>query len=165
MLFQMTLQEENEAIYAFDNTEVKDLPDDIRPPGYNPDETEPVEGLSVSTVAVTGANGALQSQITVNWIEPDAAVGSISIEVSTDGTVWTEVAARFPAKAETFVFNSPVSGASTQVRARFRMLSGVYGPYATTTVQAAVGSGVPTLVGYLTDPAVTFAADKNGNIL
>lgn len=165
MLFQMTLQEENEAIYAFDLDEVKPLPDDIRPPGYNPEAQEPVEGLTVSSQAVDGANGVRQSQITVQWDEPDAAVGSIAIEVSTDGTVWNEVAARFSASAEEFVFNAPVSGVATQVRARFRMLSGIYGPYSTTTVQAAVGSGVPSFVGYLTDPAVTFAADSNGNIL
>ena len=116
-------------------------------------------------MSVPNSTGGSVSQITVTWDEPDAAVSSIAIETSVDGLVWNEVSARFAPDALQFVFNSPVSGISTQVRSRFRMFSGAYGPYATTSVVAAVGTGANAINGYLTDESVTFAADKDGNIL
>ena len=63
------------------------------------------------------------------------------------------------------VIDAPVGGAVTQVRARFRMFSGTFGDWATTSVTAAAGSDGGAIIGYLEDESVTFAADSAGNIL
>lgn len=54
MFYQMTLREESPEVYAWDKNEALQLPPSIRPPGYDPSMTLPVQGLSLTSTTYQG---------------------------------------------------------------------------------------------------------------
>lgn len=165
LMFQMTLQEESPAIYAWDREE-KALPANIKVPNYNPQEVESVASLAATSRRIANTSGGYESYIDVAWTKPQLSARSIEIQSKESaGTVWSNASTAFDADAGGFTFRSNAGGLSTNVRARFRMFSGIFGPWSTVTVTAAVGGPSSSITGYLTDESVTFAADSAGNIL
>lgn len=166
LIFQMTLQEEDTAIYYWDDDEETPLPPDVRPPAYDPTATVAVQDLAANARSILGANGETSSQIDVTWTSPDAAVSGIQIEIrEVGGEKWQTVCDRFNHEAGQFTFAAMVGGIQHEVRARYIMFSGIYGEWTTVEVTSLESSGANSVVGYLSDETVTFAADSGGNIL
>lgn len=166
LIFQMTLQEEDDAIYAWDDDETVPLPPDVRPPAYDPNATIAVEALSANARSILGANGQTTSQIDVTWQTPDAAVSGIQIETrEIGGDKWQTVTDRFSHEAGQFTFAAMAGGIQHEVRARYIMFSGIYGDWTVVEVTSLESNGGSQIVGYLSDERVTFAADSGGTIL
>jgi hypothetical protein len=166
LMFHMTLAEEDPLIYNWDSSEAQDLPAVIRPPGWDAYARESVVGLTAGTRQIANTTGGNDSYIDVYWTAPLTSVSTIQIDTKeSTGTNWTSVTSGFQASAAGFTYRAPVSGLSTDIRARYRMLSGVFGPYAMTTVTAAVATVAASITGYLVDESHTFASDASGNIL
>lgn len=165
LIFQMTLQEEDEAIYYWDEDEAIPLPPDIRPPAYNPTDAIAVEDLSANARSILGANGQTTSQIDVTWTTPDAAVSAIQIESrELGGDKWQTQTDDFEEEAGEFTFAAMAGGIQHQVRARYIMYSGIYGPWTTVEVTSLESNGGSSIVGWLSDESITFAADAGGTI-
>lgn len=144
LFFQMTLREEDPAIYAWDREE-KPLPVSIRPQGYDAKATITPEGLALTSASYAGANGINISEVHVSWTpENSGRVNGIQIQsrpAGADG--WTEQAAIFDPRAGSFTFTSNAPGITVEVRARYRMTSAVYSPW----VQANVATA-PVQINY-----------------
>lgn len=166
MIFQMTLMEENAAIYAWSASEAEDLPAVIRPPGYDPFAYENLTGLTASARTLANSTGGSDSYIDVTWTAAttNPAYVEIQFKASVD-TVWTTATDRTDSKALAFSFRAPASGISTDVRARYIMQTGIASPWATATITAAVGTGANAVVGYLEDESITLPCDASGNVL
>lgn len=138
MFFQMTLREEDPAIYAWDREE-KPLPAVIRPQGHDASKTLTPSNLQLSSASYSGANDIDVSEIHVTWTpELSGRVQGIQIRSRPQGTEgWTEQAALFDPKIGTFTFTSNAPGINVEVEARFRMTSAVYSPWVTAIVQTA----------------------------
>lgn len=166
LTFQMTLQEESAAIYAFDNNEASDLPDDIRPPGWSAQDAAEVEDLAATSRTIDNSTGGSDSYIDVSWTAPSRSATLIQFQTrETNGPIWVDVGTA-DEEAEEHSFRSVSSGIGHEIRARFRMYSGAFGPWSEpVSIVAAVGVGVTSVNGILTNENVTFAADKDGNVL
>ncbi|MBB5709449.1 hypothetical protein [Sphingomonas xinjiangensis] len=138
LFFQMTLREEDPAIYAWDREE-KPLPTSIRPQGYDAKATITPEGLALTSASYAGANGINISEVHVSWTpEASGRVSGIQIQSRPAGSEgWTEQAAIFDPKAGSFTFTSNAPGITVEVRARYRMISGVYSPWVLANVATA----------------------------
>lgn len=138
LVFQMTLREESLEVYAWDREE-KPLPANIRPEGYDPSDVLPVEGLAATTTTSVGASSYETSDISVTWAAQDSGrVAGIQIEARPVGvTVWSEIAALHNAAAGELAFQSVRPGAQIEIRARYRMATAVFGPWATVTINSA----------------------------
>lgn len=138
MFYQMTLREESAEIYAWDREE-KPLPPNIRPEGYNPNDTLTPENLSLTSESYEGANHYNVSEVHVSWTPEDSGrVSGIHIQsrpVGVDG--WSEQAALHDANSGNFIFTSNAPGIQVEVRARFRMSNAIYGPWVNATVATA----------------------------
>ncbi|MCW2412943.1 MULTISPECIES: phage tail protein [unclassified Sphingobium] len=166
LIFNMTLQEESPAIYAWDEDEELALPADIRPSAYNPNASIPVSSLAASSRTITNSNGGIVSQIDVTWEEPDAGVQSIQINVREKGSdKWRTATDRFSHRAEKYTMAAMAGGIEHEVQARFLMFSGIYGPWTTVSVTAAADSNASNIIGFLDNESVTFAANSGGTIL
>lgn len=165
LAFNMSLQEEDAQIYAWDDDERKDLPPVVRVPAYNPNESITVEDLQADTRTITNSNGALVSQIDVTWTAPDAGVQCIQIEYKeSSGGTWQTATDRFSHEAEAFSFTALAGGVTHIIRARYRMFSGMWGDWTTTAVLAAGDNNYSPVIGYLTNENVSFPTDEAGNI-
>ncbi len=138
LFFQMTLREEDPAIYAWDREE-KPLPPTIRPQGYDPATTIIPANLTLSSASYSGANGVNVSEVHVSWTsETSGRVNGIQVQSRPAGSeAWTEQAALFDPKVGVFTFTSNAPGITVEVRARFRMMSAVYSPWTTASVGTA----------------------------
>ncbi len=138
LVFQMTLREESSEVYAWDREE-KPLPANIRPEGYDPTDVLSVEGLAATTTTSVGASSYETSDVSVTWTAQDSGrVAGIQIEARPTGmSVWSEIAALHNAAAGALDFQSVRPGAQIEIRARYRMSSGVFGPWATVTIYSA----------------------------
>ncbi|MEG3166544.1 hypothetical protein U1701_18440 [Sphingomonas sp. PB2P19] len=143
LFFQMTLREEDPAIYAWDREE-KPLPVSIRPQGYDPTATIIPADLALTSASYAGANGVNVSEVNVNWTpEMSGRVSGIQIQSRPEGSeAWSEQAALFDPKIGTFTFTSNAPGITVEVRARFRMSNAVYSLW----VQASVATAPVTIV-------------------
>jgi hypothetical protein len=168
LVFQMTLQEEDAAIYAWDNSETP-LPANIKIPSYDPNAVVAVVGLNAASRELANNTGGNESYIDVTWTVPTPLVASIQIQTKeATGSVWQNATSGFDAQSGVFTFRAPAGGLSTDVRARYRMHSGAFGDWANDNVTAAetsAGTAASAITGYLTDESVTFAADASGTIL
>jgi hypothetical protein len=166
LIFKMSLQEEDEAIYFWDEDESKALPPDVRPPAYNPNSTVAVEGLAANARSILGANGQTTSQIDVTWQSPDAAVSGIQIEIrELGGDKWQTATDRFNHEVGAFTIPAIAGGIQHEVRARYIMYSGIYGAWTTVEVISLESNGGSSVVGWLSDESVCFAASSGGTIL
>ncbi|KQO58397.1 gp53-like domain-containing protein [Sphingomonas sp. Leaf257] len=138
MFYQMTLREESAAVYAWDREE-KPLPANIRPTGYDPNDTLSPAAFIVTSQNYQGANNYNVSEVHVGWTpETSGRVTGIQIYSRPVGVdAWTEQAALHDARTGSFIFTSNAPGIDIEVRARFRMSSAVYGPWITTGVTTA----------------------------
>ncbi len=138
LFFQMTLREEDPAIYAWDREE-KPLPAIIRPQGYDPSTTIAPSNLAVTSASYSGANGVNVSEVHVKWTsELSGRVNGIQIQSRPAGTnAWSEQAALFDPKIGSFTFTSNAPGITVEVRARFRMMSAIYSPWVNVSVATA----------------------------
>ncbi|SEM40415.1 hypothetical protein SAMN05192583_0067 [Sphingomonas gellani] len=138
LFFQMTLREEDPAIYAWDREE-KPLPASIRPQGYDASTTISPSGLTLTSDSYSGANAVNVSEVHVNWTpELSGRVSGIQIQSRPQGTdAWTEQAALFDPKLGMFTFTSNAPGITVEVQARFRMSSAVYSPWVMASVKTA----------------------------
>lgn len=138
LFFQMTLREEDPAIYAWDRAE-KPLPAMIRPQGYDASTTIVPANLALTSASYSGANGVNVSEVHVTWTpELSGRVNGIQIQSRPAGTdAWSEQAALFDPKIGTFTFTSNAPGITVEVRARFRMMSAVYSPWVNASVATA----------------------------
>lgn len=165
LTFNMTLQEEDAQIYAWDDDETKPLPAVVKVPAYNPNESIPVEALLSTTRTITNSNGALVSQIDVTWVAPDDGVQAIQIEYrAQNDESWQTATDRFNHEAEAFTFMAMAGGVNHIIRARYLMFSGKWGNWTTTEVISARDTNASTVLGYLTNEYVAFPSDTDGNI-
>ncbi len=165
LTFNMTLQEEDAQIYAWDDDETKPLPAVVKVPAYNPNESIPVEALLSTTRTITNSNGALVSQIDVTWVAPDDGVQAIQIEYRAQNDEnWQTATDRFNHEAEAFTFMAMAGGVNHIIRARYLMFSGKWGNWTTTEVISARDTNASTILGYLTNEYVAFPSDTDGNI-
>lgn len=166
LIFQMTLQEEDEAIYAWDEDESVPLPPDVRPPAYDPNKTVPVQQLAANARSILNSYGETTSQIDVSWLTPDAAVSGIQIECrEQNGSKWQTLTDRFEEGAGEFTFTAMAGGVTHEVRARYIMFSGIYGPWSTVEITSLESNRNTGVVGYLTDERAVFVANSSGAIL
>jgi hypothetical protein len=144
LFFQMTLREEDPAIYAWDREE-KPLPANIRPQGYDASTTIAPANLALTSASYAGANGINVSEVHVTWTpEMSGRVNGIQIQSRPAGTdAWSEQAALFDPKIGMFTFTSNAPGITVEVQARFRMMSAVYSPWVNANVATA-----PVLISY-----------------
>ncbi len=144
LFFQMTLREEDPAIYAWDREE-KPLPANIRPQGYDASTTIAPANLALTSASYAGANGINVSEVHVTWTpELSGRVNGIQIQSRPAGTdAWSEQAALFDSKIGMFTFTSNAPGITVEVQARFRMMSAVYSPWVNASVATA-----PVLISY-----------------
>ena len=135
MFSQMTLREESAAIYSWDREE-KPLPPNIRPTGYDPNDTLTPEAFTVTSQSYAGANNYNVSEVHVSWKPEDSGrVTGIQIYSRPVGVdAWTEQAALHDARTGAFIFTSNAPGIDIEVRARFRMANAIYGPWISTGV-------------------------------
>ncbi|MBW7837980.1 MAG: hypothetical protein H3C28_15240, partial [Sphingomonadales bacterium] len=136
LVFQMTLVEEAAAIYAWDKEE-KPMPADISPPGYDPTATRTPAAFDADVRQVAGPNSATIFYIDVTWTaETSEVVAGIEIQAkpSTDAVYTALTEGLFDAAVGVFTVTAGESGVMLDVRGRYRMLSGVYGAWATTSV-------------------------------
>jgi hypothetical protein len=138
LFFQMTLREEDPAIYAWDREE-KPLPATIRPQGYDASTTITPANLGLTSASYSGANGVNVSEVHVTWTpEYSGRVNGIQIQSRPAGTdAWSEQAGLFDPKIGTFTFTSNAPGITVEVQARFRMTSAVYSPWVSASVATA----------------------------
>ncbi len=138
LFFQMTLREEDPAIYAWDREE-KPLPANIRPQGYDASTTIIPANLGLTSASYSGANGVNVSEVHVTWTpEYSGRVNGIQIQSRPAGTdAWSEQAGLFDPKIGTFTFTSNAPGITVEIRARFRMTSVVYSPWVSASVATA----------------------------
>lgn len=134
LVFQMKFREESSAIYAWDREE-KEMPANIRPPGWDPRETLQPENLRVSSNPLVGGDGSTNSFLSIAWDpEKSGRVQSIQIQTKAFGQIeWGNAVDRFDARVGVYQTSSPVPGVVVQVRARFRMTTGIYGPWVEAT--------------------------------
>ena len=165
LAFNMTLQEEDAQIYAWDDDETKPLPPVVKVPAYDPKQSIPVEGLQLTTRTITNSNGALISQIDVTWIAPDEDVQAIQIEYrEQNNDSWQTATDRFSHEAQAFTFTAAAGGVNHIIRARYLMFSGKWGSWTTTDVVSARDTNAATILGYLTNEYVSFPSGANGNV-
>lgn len=138
LFFQMTLREEDPAIYAWDREE-KPLPASIRPQGYDATTAISPANLLLTTSSYAGANGVNVSEVHVYWTaELSGRVNGIQIRSRPAGAQsWTAQAELFDPKAGSFTFTSNAPGITIEVQARFRMMSAVYSPWVSASVATA----------------------------
>ena len=151
LLFQMTLREEDPAIYAWDREE-KPLPAIVRPQGFDPSTTITPANLSLATRSYEGANRYNVSEVDVTWTpEISGRVAGIQIQSRPVGeTGWTEQAALYNPKAGLFTFSSNAPGIQIEVQARYRMSNAIYSPWNRVSVYTAA---VETIDGFARDAA------------
>jgi hypothetical protein len=157
LLFQMTLREEDPLVYAWDREE-KPLPQTIRPQSYDPRSMLSPVDLACSSHVLQGADSQSVSEVVVTW-EPEMSgrVQGIQIESRPVTTsAWTEQAALYNAQAGEFVFMANAGGIVIDVRARYRMNNGIFGPWVLANILTAP---VETIDGGARDIA-TDARDK-----
>lgn len=149
LFFQMTLREEDPAIYAWDREE-KPLPASIRPQGYDASATIAPQNLALTSASYAGANNVHVSEVHVTWTpELSGRVSTMQVESRPQGaTAWTEQAGAFDPKLGSFTFTSNAPGITVEVRARYRMTSAVYSAW----VQASIATAPITVVGEKGDP-------------
>ncbi|MET0376886.1 MAG: hypothetical protein ABW128_21850, partial [Rhizorhabdus sp.] len=137
LVFEMTLREESAEVYAWDREE-KPLPASIRPPGYNPADTIAPVGLSLSSTSLAGANNVNISVINIAWApELSGRVTLIELQSRASGsTNWTPLGGGDP-KAGYYQVSSTVPGAVVDVRARYRMTTGVVSAWVQASVTTA----------------------------
>ncbi|RIK91780.1 MAG: hypothetical protein DCC73_15065 [Proteobacteria bacterium] len=136
LVFQMTLVEEAAAIYAWDKEE-KPMPADISPPGYDPTATRTPAAFDADVRQVAGPNSTTIFYVDVTWTaETSEVVAGIEIQAkpSTDAVYTALTEGLFDAAVGVFTVTAGESGVTLDVRGRYRMLSGVYGAWATTSV-------------------------------
>ena len=138
LFFQMTLREEDPAIYGWDREE-KPLPPTIRPQGYDASTTIAPANLALTSASYSGANGVNVSEVHVTWTpELSGRVNGIQIRSRPAGTdAWSAQAELFDPKIGMFTFTSNAPGIVVEVQARFRMMSAVYSPWVNASVATA----------------------------
>ena len=139
LLFSMTLQEEAPEIYAWDEEE-KPLPDDITPPGYDPADTRTPTALTATARTVAGGGGTVVPYIDVSWTpETSELVAGIEIQAKESaGSIWVPVTeGLFDASVGAFSTTANAPDTEIDIRARYRMMSGVYGAWVETSVTSA----------------------------
>lgn len=133
LVFQMTLQEESSQIYAWDREE-KPLPPNITPPGYDHGLTLNPQGLSAISRIVRGSNGLGICFIDISWTpETSGRVSGIEIQTKeASGSIWsTATEGLFSAASGSFTTRAAAPGIEINIRARYRMSTGVYGDWST----------------------------------
>lgn len=148
LLFQMTLQEENSEIYAWDSEE-RDLPANLTPPQYDPTETRQPQSLAATSRTVAGASYTTVPYIDITWTpETGGTVSGIELQAktSTDDNYTTLTEGLFDATTGEFTTVANATGVEIDIRARYRMMSGVYGAWVETSVITEAAT-VPDITG------------------
>lgn len=157
LVFQMVLQEFNAVVHAWDKEE-KPLPPDITPPRYDPKDVRQPEDLAATSRTVAGANFTTVPYIDITWT-PEASGLVVGIEIqakeATAEYYATLTEGLFDATVGQYTTTAAATGIDLDIRARYRMMSGVYSNWVDTsvTVVAAVVPNV-TGLGYTIDPQI-----------
>lgn len=133
LMFRVTAREVSADVYEWDAEETA-IPTVTAIPAYDPTETVTPAGLAVTGRTVTGSNGLPVQFADVTWTaETSQLVAGIQIETKVSTATGWEIATDglIDASLALLTVLAP-AGVTVQARARYRMVSGVYGPYATT---------------------------------
>lgn len=157
LIFQMILREFDPVIHAWDKEE-KPLPPDITPPRYDPNDVRAPQNLAATSRTVAGANYTTVPYIDITWTpEQSGLVVGIEIQAkeSTADQYTTLTEGLYDASVGQFTTTAGATLIDVDIRARFRMMSGVYSQWVETSVsvEAAVVPNV-TGLGYTIDPQI-----------
>lgn len=168
LFFAMTLREESAEVYAWDKDEGKPLPSNPRPKPYDPTMTITPSNLACDTETFTNTDGVSVSQVAVTWdAEGSGRIGGIQIQSRPQGfgtVAWTEQAALVDASAGSFIFISNLPNAVIDVRARYRMTTGIYSPWVLANILSAATETKDNYARDIAEEAAAAAEEAQGDL-